>query len=594
MDRATHSYWNAHDVARLLALVENERRYYAEMMAELPVATAIVSSDLSFLITNRAFRTLFHLKWNEMQSLRLTDVHSGLEIAAHALAAFATNQAMNSVVVGEFRVSIAPFRGAEDPGQELLLVVHPEDVSASQKLDDAGYDAIFWRRGVNLNFESVSPQIADILGYSPERLIANPDFWIGIVHPDDRAIIENFYGGITADARYYLEYRAFDAKGNLVRLRDTVRLHMGRMTGITLDVTNRGLIENDHVQSEKFESLNRLARRVTHEFNNLHMVIKGYGEEVLHALPKGGPAQSDMEEILGTAARVASAVEKLDVYIRRPAANSSLFDIIAFLEKFSRGIRLPDDVNFTLTLHSSDAPVHGDAGNLEKILNWLFTMDAGGNVRVQTSVFRAAEVHTDKAAALKPGEYSVLTISNSGPPFDAIATEPILLRAHTVMRMMGGGFDAFSDSRGNTFRLILPSAAEGLHPGLPESVPSRTVLVVEDEPGIRALIAKILLRHGYQVLEAASGTEGLRIAMEFGGKVDLLITDLLMPQMNGRELVDKLLLARPDTKVLFISGFTGDPLLNRTGLPADVVFLQKPFTLESLVEKVAHALESRA
>ena len=201
MDRATHSYWNAHDVARLLALVENERRYYAEMMAELPVATAIVSSDLSFLITNRAFRTLFHLKWNEMQSLRLTDVHSGLEIAAHALAAFATNQAMNSVVVGEFRVSIAPFRGAEDPGQELLLVVHPEDVSASQKLDDAGYDAIFWRRGVNLNFESVSPQIADILGYSPERLIANPDFWIGIVHPDDRAIIENFYGGITADAR---------------------------------------------------------------------------------------------------------------------------------------------------------------------------------------------------------------------------------------------------------------------------------------------------------------------------------------------------------------------------------------------------------
>ena len=600
MDRASHSYWNAKDVARLLALVENERRYFAELTADLPVAVAIVSSELDLLLTNRAFRELFQLKSNEVQSVRLGDLESGPEIAVHARTVFASKKAADLAAAGAFRISLSVFRGTEDPGQELLLVVHPGPAPVVQNSEAPEYDAIFWSRGVNLNLESVSPQIEEILGYTPDRFLSDPGFWIGTVHPNDRTAVESFYRGIAADGRYHIEYRASDAKGNLLRLRDAVKVRNGRMIGLTLDVSNRGLLENDQLQTEKFESLSRLARRVTHDFNNLQMVIKGYGDEVLNALPPEESSHADMKEILGATTRLTLAVEKLDVYIRRPAANSAPFDINQFLEKFARGLSLPHGVEASLDLLPLAAPVRGDAENLEKILTWLFTLDAGGQVRIATSRLKVVEVHADKPASIKPGDYTALEIGNSGPPLDSIAAEPILLRAHTVMRSMGGGFDAAADARGNTFRLFLPSTQDA---GLPlasvieahqasQPAPSKTVLVVEDEPGIRALIRKMLLRRGYQVLEAQSGTEGLQTSTQFTGKIDLLITDLLMPQMNGRELVDKLMVARPQTKVLFISGFTDDPLLDRAGLPPGVVFLQKPFTLESLLRKVDEALKT--
>jgi CheY-like chemotaxis protein len=185
-------------------------------------------------------------------------------------------------------------------------------------------------------------------------------------------------------------------------------------------------------------------------------------------------------------------------------------------------------------------------------------------------------------------------ITNSGPPLDPVASEPLLLRAHAVMRMMGGGFDFSPEIHGNTFSLYLPAAAGAIVPA-PAVAPAttsapKTILVVEDEPGIRALIRKMLQRRGYEVLEAPSGAEALRTAAQVAGKIDLLITDLIMPNMNGRELVDKVVAARPHIKVLFISGFTDDPLLDRTGLKAGVGFLQKPFTLESLLRSVDEVL----
>lgn len=601
MDRAAHSFWNATDVARLLALVENERRYFAEIIADLPVAIAVVSADLELLLINRAFRTLFQLKRTENQLMRLGGLQSGAEISEKVHAAFTANQALESAAVGSFHISLAPYRCAEEPGNELLLVVQRGVVAPpnqAREFDPADYDAIFWRRSDKLEFESISPQLEEILGYTPDQFMTDSRFWIGTVHPIDRKAVQDFYGDIKAEGRYQIEYRAFHATGGLVRLRDAVLVRMGRMTGMTMNVSNSGLIENDHLQSEKFESLSRLARRVTHDFNNLHMVIKGFGGDVLDALPPEGTAQSDLGEIIGAAERLATVVEKLEMYIRRPALVLAQFDINRFIENFVRGLSLPAGIETTLDLHPSAALVMVDADNFEKILSWLFTLDAGGRLRIATSTLHAAEVHADKPSAFRSGEYTELSVQNSGTPIDPVASESILLRAHTVMRLMGGGFESFAADRGNRFQFLLPSAtdappppAQPLSPGtLPEQIPSKTVLVVEDEPGIRMLIRKMLLRSGYQVLEAQSGKEGLQIAKQSCGKIDLLITDLMMPQMNGRELVEKMLRAWPQTKVVFISGFTDDPLLDRAGLPAGVVFLQKPFTLESLLEKVDAAL----
>jgi two-component system cell cycle sensor histidine kinase/response regulator CckA len=603
MDRVAHSRWFAKDVARLLALVENERRYYAEIIADLPVAIAIVSSGQELLLTNRAFRSLFQLKATEIQSLRLGGLQSGEAIAAQVCAAFASNQAVDSITTGAFQISLTPFRGTDEPGQEILLVVQPGVVQASREpseFDIAEYDAIFWRRNGDLNFEFVSPQIEEILGYTADQFIADPEFWLGTIHPGDRPTVQDFYRNIQEDGRHRIEYRASNARGQRVRLRDTVRVASGRMSGMTFDVTNQALVQNDHLQSEKFESLSRVARRMVHDFNNLHMVIQGFGGEVLAALPPDGSAQGDMEEILGAASRLSAAVEKLDVYIRRPALVLAPFDINRFVEKFLSGLSLPKGVETSLDLQPAAALVQGDAENIGKILSWVLTLDAGGHVRVATGCMRASEVHADKTSALGPGDYTVLSVANSGTPLDQVAVESVLLRAHTVMRLMGGGFDVSSDGSGNTFQLLLPSALknqlEASKPIAPAAsalpVTPKTILVVEDESGIRMLIRKMLLRQGYQVLDAESGPKGLNIAVANAGKIDLLITDLMMPVMNGRELVDRMLKSWPLTKVLFVSGFTDDPLLDRKSLPAGVGFLQKPFTLESLLEKVSQTIGS--
>ncbi len=596
MDRDSHSLWNARDVARLLALVENERRYFAEITANLPVPVAIISSSLELLLTNRAFQSHFQVNRRQEQSVRLTDLESGQAMAAQAQAAFAANQAMDRVEAGTLYISLAPFRAAEDPGQEMLLVVHGADSPAVQHADEAEYDAIFWRRGADRQFVSVSPQVEELLGYKPQHYLDDAGFWISTVHPRDRDAVEDFYSKIHADGRYHMEYRCSNSSGQLRRLRDVIRVRDGRMTGFTLDVTQCALIENDHLQSEKFEALSRLARRVTHDFNNLHMVIKGYGDEVLNSLPEDGTSHGDMEEILGAAGRLATAVEKLDIYVRRPAPRNAPFDVNQFAERISSSAKLSHGGELKLDLDVTVGAVQGDAENLEKIVNWLLALDAVGPTRVSTCHFRAAEVHADKPGAIRPGDYIALEIGNSAPMFDPIAVEPVLLRAHTVMRLMGGGFEHYSDLRGNQFRLMLPVCTVPM-PVKEEAIPvvaktetPRTVLVVEDEPGIRALIRKMLLRRGYQVLEAQTGSEGLQIVNERDGKIDLLITDLMLPQMNGRELVDRLALTWPQIKVLFISGFTDDPLLARETLPAGVVFLQKPFTLESLLEKVDQAL----
>jgi two-component system cell cycle sensor histidine kinase/response regulator CckA len=596
MDRASHSLWNAKDVARLLALVESERRYFAEITADLPVPVAIVSPELDLLLTNRAFQAHFRLKRRDTHPHRLTDLASGAAMAARAQTAFATRLPLERVEAGGLRISVVPFRAAEDPGQELLLVIHPAEHPVAPPLEGADFDAVFWRRGGQLEFVSVSQQVEELLGYTPQHYLSDAGFWLSTVHSADRDGVDAFYRNIHSDGRYHVEYRVSDSRGNALRMRDVIRVRGGQMSGMTLDVTQRGLIEDDNLQSEKFEALSRLARRVTHDFNNLHMVIKGYGDEVLNALPVDGTSHGDMEEILGAAGRLAMAVEKLDIYIRRPSLQCASFDLNQFAERLSRGSGIPHAVEVHLALDPAAAPVQGDAENLEKIVNWLFTLDAGGHARISTNTLRAEEYHADKPNALKSGRYSVLEVANSGPKLDPAVAEPVLLRAHTVMHMMGGGFAYFSDARGNRFCLFLPAAtgavaaAEEPSTGSPGAPKTRTVLVVEDEPGIRALIRKMLLRRGYQVLEAPSGLEGLQTVNKHGGKIDLLITDLMMPQMNGRELVDRLAVSWPQIRVVFISGFTEDPLLDRNALPAGVVFLQKPFTLESLLEKVDQAL----
>jgi CheY-like chemotaxis protein len=281
-----------------------------------------------------------------------------------------------------------------------------------------------------------------------------------------------------------------------------------------------------------------------------------------------------------------------------------------------------------LDLHLSAEPnrVRADASQLEHVLTAIVErarqgMHAGERITLQTSRLEITEDLRRPNAPLQPGAYAVISIVAPSQPLDGEAKAALfecslpgkepwddvaatLSRAYGVVRQWGGDISVSNAPHASVFRIFLPrleapaglaaepvvAAAEPLPPAPEPPAPLATILVVEDEAGIRALVRKILRRQGYQVLEAANGQDALALCREHAQRVELLITDVLMPQMGGRELVERLQTQGHDMKVLYVSGYTDDTTIYSGELPAGTAFLQKPFTLGSLLDKVKEVL----
>jgi two-component system, cell cycle sensor histidine kinase and response regulator CckA len=316
-------------------------------------------------------------------------------------------------------------------------------------------------------------------------------------------------------------------------------------------------------------------------------------------------------------------------FARRPGGALVEMDLESTLGRFGPRLSalLGTHVGLELRLSGEPSRVRADMGQLEQVMTAIVerarqAMHAGEKIVVETSRLEVTEDLRRPNAALQPGNYAVISINAPGQPLDAEASaamfecslpgkEPwdevaaILSRAYGIVRQWGGDLSVSNGPRSVTqFRVFLPrveslagdAAAEAdvaaePPPAVPEPpAPLATILVVEDEAGIRALVRKILRRQGYEVLEAANGQDALALCHEHGTRVELLITDVLMPQMGGRELVERLQTQGHDMKVLYVSGYTDDPTVYSGDLPAGTAFLQKPFTLGSLLDKVKDVL----
>jgi PAS domain S-box-containing protein len=685
MERTDLDQWRGREVARLLALVETQRRYYQEIVASVPVGLLVLSSDLSILLANGAARKIFGLHAGE--SSRRMDtilpaslldrieevlksgvqqtgliVESGrdkrrLRVGILAIRSWDEEAVPEALLTVEDltgaavapEVAAVPSPGREEPAAEVASEVPLTEaappieplpaISAEQFIGNL--DAIVWAVELPaMNFVFASPQAEKLLGFAPEHWTSHASFWLDRVHDSDRDwVAQSYQRAIETGAAHSCEFQAITASGSSVWLREYARLlptaqagtsgQPRYMIGVAVDATEHRMLEDQLVQSERVEAVSRLASRMAHDLNNMLMILTGYSEELLTNLPAGSTLRADVQEILAATDRMSGLTSLLLSFARRPASTATEIELETTLGRFGPRWSALLGTHVGLELRMSGEPnwVRAEIGQLEQVVTAIVerarqAMHAGEKIVVETSRLVVSEDLRHPNAPLRPGNYAVISIIAPGQPLDAEAKAALfecslpgkepwddvaatLSRAYGIVRQWGGDISVTNAPRSAiVFRVLLPRlesrAGEAAvapavtvePPPAPAATPAplATILVVEDEPGIRALVRKILRRQGYEVLEAANGQDALVLCREHGQRVDLLITDLLMPQMGGRELVERLQTQGHEMKVLYVSGYTDDATIYSRDLPPGTAFLQKPFTLGSLLDKVKEVL----
>lgn len=676
MDRVEFDYWKPRDVARLLSLVENERRYFQEMMALLPVGVALAAPTLDLTMTNRAFRRLMGVERETAGDRRLDDLLGMPSLSEH-VREILTTRAARSILSQEFETPqgkrtllmwMQPFRQWDDEGiPEILITVEdvtdmvgrllpeaPPPPPASQLEAPAPAvlppaplpvaaapiaaavspllaTAILWRvNTADMRFESVEiPAELTDANLPRDAWRVGADFWSGRVVSAHLPLVKSFYEQALAGVPLHsVEYRATNIGANrTVWLRDvirTVRDEAGGVTqieGATHEVTHLRQREDSMAQALKVDALTRLAGRVAHECNNLLTILGGHGEELLHSLAPDNPLRANAQEILTAGDRLNSFTQQLNSFIKHPSPETAVLTIDNVINDYRDELRqlLPSTVRLIINTGAPLATANADPALLAHALRTLVlrgaeAMRGEGALAIETSGVIAADPTAATRVTLAPGRYVQIAVRDSGhaihpdllqqifePPAGDEPPRHNLAAIYKSVREMGGDVFVTSEfDRGTSFQILLPrgedavpapvgDAAAPEEPATPPPAPApraETILVVEDEAGIRGLIRRILSRQNYEVIEASNGRQALEIAKDYAGTIDMLLTDVVMPEMGGFDLAQELLKRRPHTKVLFISGYTGLAGFDPAQLPPGSGFLQKPFTLNALLAKV--------
>ena len=393
---------------------------------------------------------------------------------------------------------------------------------------------------------------------------------------------------------------------------------------IAEDITDRRQLEEQLRQAQKMDAVGRLAGGVAHDFNNLLMVINGYTEVLLEQLEQGGAMHHKVQSIQQAADRAATLTRQLLAFSRKQLLELKVVDVNTVVADMERLLRPLIGENIELITHLSPDAGHtrADAGQLEQVImnlvvNAKDAMPEGGKLTVQSADVTVRQNFSEHRF-IQPGRYAVLSVTDTGHGMDKETQSRIfepffttkekgkgtglgLSTVYGIVKQSNGYVFAKSEvGSGTTFYVYLPrveDSAEELSPAKAqqnEAGGCETVLLVEDEESVRELVRVTLASRGYNVLEAENGECGLRIAEEYKEPIDILITDVVMPGIGGRELAKKLVALRPGISVLFLSGYTEDAVVTQGALGPANAFLQKPFTLQSLAKKVREVLRARS
>jgi PAS domain S-box-containing protein len=489
-------------------------------------------------------------------------------------------------------------------------------------------DEGYWDWNLVTGEMHLSPRYHTMLGYVPGELRPEWDFWLALAHPEDAPVAEAAFRPFISGRQntFALEWRMRCKSGQyiwvLTRGKVEERDDRGvptRLVGTHTDITDRKKLEEQYRQSQKLESVGRLAGGVAHDFNNLLTVINGYSEVVLGRMDIGDRNRRHLEAIQEAGERAAGLTGQLLAFSRKQAVKPRPMRLNGIVQQIEGLLRrlLPEHVSLGLTLGAVDDAVLGDASQLHQVVmnlvvNARDAMPAGGRLTLSTSV---EELKSPEIPDAPASPHVVLSVSDTGVGMDeatrARIFEPFFttkepgrgtgLGLATVYGIVGqsGGFLRVESEpgAGSTFHVCLPQIAfdeTTASPGAerPLRLVSRgeTVLVAEDQQLVRELAAETLAGLGYQVLQAEDGASALDVAARHQGHIDLLLTDVMMPGVDGVELAQRLGVLRPDTRVLFTSGYTDDVLDAHRAVLKEAAMLPKPFTPAALALKVRDVL----
>jgi PAS domain S-box-containing protein len=397
------------------------------------------------------------------------------------------------------------------------------------------------------------------------------------------------------------------------------------LSTVARDVGERLRLEEQLRQAQKMEAVGRLAGGIAHDFNNLLCIITGYSEMALTMLPAEGPLREFTAEINKAGNRAATMTRQLLAFSRKSLLSPKVLDLNALIRDSGTMLRrlIGEDVELVTTFDADLPTVKADPNQLDQILmnlvvNARDAMPQGGRLEIRTNRAHLTEDEVRQQAEVRPGVYVVIAVSDTGCGMDeatrARIFEPFfttkgvgkgtglgLAMVYGIVKQSGGHIEVQSaPGRGTTFRIYLPSTevphVEVAPVPVPTSGPAgtETVLLAEDEDGVRALVLEVLQRSGYTVLEARDGEEALSLSAKYDGPIHLLLTDVVMPRLGGGRLARRLTRSRPETRVLFMSGFADSTLVRHEVVSGDVDCILKPFTPEDLARKVREAIDGVA
>ena len=489
---------------------------------------------------------------------------------------------------------------------------------------------IIYTHDVQGNFTSLNKAGERCLGYTRDDILGTNI--VQIVAGEYRDLARQMTRPPLQDPEgntYELETISKEGRRLILEVRPRIICENGTpigVQGIARDLTERKRLEQQFLQAQKMEAVGRLAGGIAHDFNNLLTIILGYCEVALDQLPLGSRFNQQLTEIKKAGKRAASLTAQLLAFSRRQVVTPQLLDIGTVVSEMESMLRrlIGEDINLTTKLGASPGRVRADRGQVEQVIlnlavNARDAMPLGGSLTIETASADIGETRAPSQVPVRPGRYVMLLVSDTGHGMDAQTQahifEPFfttkekdkgtglgLATVYGIVKQAGGYVWAESaPGQGTSFKILLPQedgattgdskpdpAAAELRPG------AETILLVEDEEMVRLLLREVLQRSGYKVLEARRGDEGLQIGERTREPIHLLVTDVIMPEMGGAELARRLASAHPETRVLFMSGYTDGALSHNEVFPEEAAFLQKPFTPDVIARKVREVLERKA